>query len=84
MKFTDPNRFKVRGYSSLFESKERKRLETNLRKIETSLAKEARTFKETNGRMEFTIESKSIATFINDKKGLYQEEKRKKRVSREY
>ena len=86
MKFSDPNRFNVRGYSSLFESKERKRLETDLSKLETSLAKEAHTFKEIEN-FEFTIDDKPIATYIKDTKGLYQQEKeqkKKQRVSRQF
>ena len=81
MKFSDPNRFNIRGYSSLYESKERKRLETDLSKLESSLAKEAHTFKEKEN-FEFTIDGKPIAAFIKDTKGLYQQEKEQKKKQR--
>ena len=81
--YSDPNRFKAKDYSALYEQKERKLYSVKFPKLEALLFKEQKLYKQQEKR-EFIIEGETVINFIKKKKAFHDEYKktmRKERVS---
>ncbi|CAF0826907.1 unnamed protein product [Didymodactylos carnosus] len=71
---SDPNRFKQRGYSAINEEKERRHIETILKKAQENILMLADEYEQTHGHS-FHVDGISITDFFTHEKENYSQEK---------